>query len=130
MVFTRPLFLLAGSLLALIVVVGVLQRTGSPITIVTAALVLFVLPPLIWWTTYRSGRITLAPGSQWASGFNNSGMMIANPDGTVMLTWDSITAVEPKGLVVLVRTKARRAGIGIPAPLFPPAAVDFARHHI
>lgn len=126
----KPPFILAALLLALVVVVGVVQQEGSTGLVVGAALTLIIIAPVIWWSTYRSGRVTMAPGASWSSGFNDDGMMITNPDGTIMLTWDSVTAVEPKGFIVLVRTKARRGGIGIPAPLFPPESVEFARKHL
>lgn len=98
------------------------------VAIVVLPMFFAVIAALTWYRTYRTLGHTMFPGAQWASGFNDYGFMLATPGGTVTLGWASVTAVRPGAEMVTVHTKTGR--VGIPSPLVPPPAVDYARTQI
>jgi hypothetical protein len=65
---------------------------------------------MFWVTIHRAPKRSLFPGAQWASGFNTYGLVLANPTGTVFLSWATITAVVPKPGFALVKTQGSRTG--------------------
>lgn len=103
---------------------------GAGIGIVIVLLPLFVgmIVALTWFRSYRTLAHTMFPGARWASGFNDFGFMLATPTGTVTVDWPSVVAVGPADGMVVFHTKTGR--VGIPSPLVPPPAVDYARSQI
>lgn len=128
---TQRRFIIIWMALAAILVGGVLSGSESivlPIAIAIAMALVVLLPPLMWSGTYRALRTSMAPGAQWTSGLDEHGLMVANPAGMVVVPWQNVRAVSAGSDLVMVMTKgSRTAGFGIPAPLFPQPAVDYAR---
>ncbi|OWM01271.1 hypothetical protein B7435_17070 [Mycolicibacterium peregrinum] len=106
---------------------GALSRSESVVLPIVVALVV-LLPALMWWSAYRALKTAMTPGAQWTSGFDEHGLMVANPAGMVVVDWRNVGAVSAGSDMVVVMTKgSRAAGFGIPAPLFPQPAVEYAR---
>lgn len=120
--------------LILVVAIGFSAAgAGSAPTAIGVAIVLLpmffaVIAAITWYRVYRALGHTMFPGAQWASGFNDYGLMLATPGGTVTLGWATVTAVRPSAEMVTFHTKTGR--VGIPSPLVPPPAVDYARTQI
>ncbi|OBG21633.1 hypothetical protein A5768_26395 [Mycolicibacterium fortuitum] len=127
---TQRRFIIIWMALAAILIGGVVSRSESIVVPIAMTLVV-LLPALMWWGTYRALRTSMAPGAQWTSGFDEQGLMVANPAGMVVVPWKNVRAVSARSDLVMVMTKgSRTAGFGIPAPLFPPPAVEYARRCI
>ena len=120
--------------LILVVAIGFSAAgAGSLSTAIGVAIVLLpmffaFIAAITWYRVYRALGHTKFPGAQWASGFNDYGFMLATPGGTVTLGWPSFTAVRPGAEMVVFRTKTGR--VGVPSPLVPPPAVEYARTQI
>lgn len=98
------------------------------IAVVSLTFFLAMIAAIAWFRSYRTLGHTMFPGAQWASGFNDFEFMVANPGGTVTIGWASVIAVRPTADMVIFRTKTSR--FGIPSPLVPPPAVEYARGQI
>ncbi|GAA4384918.1 hypothetical protein [Tsukamurella soli] len=84
---------------------------------------------LLYAQAARGTRASMVPGSRWVSGFGEHELMIGTPIGRTVLPYRSVKGIRRAGPLVLV-TVAPRRRLGFPAPLFPPAAVDFVRARI
>lgn len=127
---TQRRFIIIPIALIAMLVGGALSRSESVVLPIAVTLVV-LLPTLMWWSTYRALKTTMTPGTQWTSGFDEHGLMVANPAGMVVVDWRNVGAVSTGSDMVVVMTKgSRTAGFGIPAPLFPQPAVEYARSRI
>lgn len=130
-IVSRPRFVIFWILLATALAAWLTLSAGGTVAVAGTALVNLFFIPALWLSNYRAMQRNMVPGAQWASGFNDYGLMFTTPTGTVILGWDTITAAIPRHGLVIVRTKGNRTrAIGIPNPLFPPAALHYANTQI
>ena len=120
--------------LIIVIVIGFAAASAGSVAaaigIVLVSLTFFVamIAAIAWFRSYQALGHTMFPGARWTSGFNDFGFMLANPGGTVTIGWASVIAVRPTAEMVMFRTKTSR--FGIPSPLVPPQAVEYAKAQI